>query len=188
MKEWFQSLLSADLAVENWVTVHRDLDLTQVFMWITQLGNVYAISALFVFSFLVLLSMRKRVEALCLAGSLLACFLSTYFLKYELERPRPEHAFYLETSFSFPSGHASMSVVLYGMLAYLLVKRFKKMRQKMLVIVPSVLLVLLIGASRIYLDVHYLSDVLGGLLLGSIFLSLGIFFDRRACKMNVWKS
>lgn len=188
MKDLFLSLLSLDLTVENWITLHRDVELTQLFMWITQLGNVYVISALFAFTFLVLLSLRKRGEALILAGSLLACFLTTYALKYGVERPRPEHAYYLESSFSFPSAHASMSMVLYGMLAVFLMKRFKKMRHQLVVFLFVVLLVFLIGASRIYLDVHYLSDVVGGWLLGGTWLCIGIFFDRTACRMKVWKS
>lgn len=188
MKELFLSLLSMDLTVEKWITLHRNVELTQVFLWITQLGSVYAISAGFFFIFLVLLSLRKRAEALILAGSLLACFLTTYALKYGLERPRPEHAYYLESSFSFPSAHASMSLVLYGMLAVFLMKRFKKVRHQLVVFLSVVLLVFLIGASRIYLDVHYLSDVLGGWLLGGVWLCIGIFFDRTACRMKAWKS
>ena len=73
---------------------------------------------------------------------------------------------------SFPSGHAMGSLVAYGMLAYLLLRETHLGRhQRMLVIISAALLVLLIGLSRLYLGVHYFSDVIGGYAAGVVWLA-----------------
>ena len=88
-------------------------------------------------------------------------------------RPRPyfEHPLVLETSYSFPSGHATMSLIFYGMLAYFCVLALRTWRARTAVIFGASLLVLLIGFSRIYLGVHYFSDVVAGFASGGIWLS-----------------
>jgi membrane-associated phospholipid phosphatase len=88
-------------------------------------------------------------------------------------RPRPffEHPLLLETSYSFPSGHAMESFVVYGMLAYFAVLALRSWRARTAVVFGSALLVLLIGFSRMYLGVHYFSDVVAGYAAGGVWLS-----------------
>lgn len=99
--------------------------------------------------------------------------------KEVFSRPRPINQLITETGFSFPSGHATMAIVFFGCLVYL----FSKEKKKTLTI--SIILILLIGLSRIYLRVHYLSDVLAGFILGSLILATGIYLDK---KLNRHKS
>lgn len=87
--------------------------------------------------------------------------------KYLFSKPRPTDSLVLETSFSFPSSHASISFVLFILIYFYFENNFKN---KKLFLSFGVFLILLIGFSRIYLNVHYLSDVLGGYLLGAIVL------------------
>jgi len=96
-----------------------------------------------------------------------------HLLKGLFERPRPyfEHPLLIETSYSFPSGHAMESFVVYGMLAYFAVLALRSWEARVGVVFGAALLVVLIGFSRMYLGVHYLSDVLAGYAAGGVWLS-----------------
>lgn len=107
-------------------------------------------------------------------------------LKAVFSRPRPVFAepLAVEIYYSFPSGHAMLSLIAYGMLAYLLALRTPSRIGRILLIFAAVLLVVLIGISRLYLGVHYLSDVVAGYLAGSAWLAaciaaMGVIRRRR---------
>ena len=94
-------------------------------------------------------------------------------LKALFARPRQhfEHPLLVETSYSFPSGHAMGSLLAYGMLAYFAVLALGSWRSRVGAVFAVALLVLLIGLSRMYLGVHYLSDVAAGYAAGGVWLS-----------------
>src|SRR5215204_4117036 len=96
-----------------------------------------------------------------------------HLLKGLFERPRPyfEHPLLIETSYSFPSGHAMESFVVYGMLSYFAVLALRSWEARVGVVCGAGLLVVLIGLSRMYLGVHYFSDVLAGYAAGGVWLS-----------------
>jgi membrane-associated phospholipid phosphatase len=100
---------------------------------------------------------------------------TTYLLKHVVERARPAIDFmlYPETGFSFPSGHATAAMALYGFLLYTIWKHDKHFLKKPFVILLSALIVL-VGVSRLYLGVHYLTDVLVGYAIGLIWLFIGV--------------
>jgi undecaprenyl-diphosphatase len=86
------------------------------------------------------------------------------------------------SDFSFPSGHAFLAVTFYGLMAYLVVRRMRSLAARVLVIVLALAIILLVGLTRIYLGVHFLSDVLGGYLGGLawlIFTIIGVEAARR---------
>lgn len=116
--------------------------------------------------------MRLGVWIAALVGGEVLNFL----LKGVFARPRPTFSDPLATAlyYSFPSGHAMMSLVAYGMLGYFLYRRLRQRWARVAVSVGLIVLILLIGFSRIYLGVHYLSDVLAGFLVGGIWLSFCI--------------
>jgi undecaprenyl-diphosphatase len=97
-------------------------------------------------------------------------------LKQFFARPRPIFADPLQTAanYSFPSGHAMFSAIAYGVLAYFILLGLKQRWQRIAVIIGMLLLVLLIGLSRIYLGVHYFSDVVAGYAAGSTWLSISV--------------
>jgi undecaprenyl-diphosphatase len=118
--------------------------------------------------------LRKRVFLFPLWLSVGGAELVTLILKNTVVRQRPEMAAIIEQSFSFPSGHATIAVALYGFLAYILFRLYKTRKIKIITCVAVVFLVLLIGVSRLYLGVHYVSDVLAGYLVGALWLSIGM--------------
>ena len=87
---------------------------------------------------------------------------------------RPLNSLITETSSSFPSGHSMISVILFGFLIYFSIKHLKSKSAKITITILSALLILIIGLSRIYLNVHWFSDVLAGFALGAFILLFSI--------------
>lgn len=103
-------------------------------------------------------------------------------LKVIVKRERPDISLWLvsENNFSFPSGHSMTSFVFYGIICYFIYNSKISLNNKIVIISLLGLLVILIGMSRIYLGVHYFSDVIGGFLWGFVVLLLGInYLNRR---------
>tara|TARA_R110001583_G_scaffold146830_1_gene298859 strand:- start:6179 stop:8311 length:2133 start_codon:yes stop_codon:yes gene_type:complete len=109
-----------------------------------------------------------------LAVSVASCELLTVLGKLMFHRPRPDGGLIEAGGFSFPSGHASISVAFYGFVIYLAMRTVRLWRTRLNLLMLGVLVALLIGFSRLYLGVHYLSDVVAGYLVGAMGLMLGI--------------
>ncbi len=110
-------------------------------------------------------------------------------LKLAVDRPRPGpdlvRAIGTAAESSFPSGHAFLAIVFWGFLAYLAYTHLKAPGLRPLALFISVAMILLVGASRVYLGAHWPSDVLGGYVAGSVCLVLLIWVERRR-SLNVW--
>jgi undecaprenyl-diphosphatase len=147
--------------------------LTTFFLVVTALGSMEAIALLSVVGAVVFGTWRRWLLfgtwVIAAGGSVMFILL----LKALFARPRPyfEQPLLLETYYSFPSGHAMEAVVLYGTLAYFAVLALRTWRARAAVILGTSLLVLLIGFSRMYLGVHYFSDVVAGYAAGGMWLS-----------------
>lgn len=116
----------------------------------------------------------RRKQALFFGITMLVSGILAYFFKYVVARTRPENALLVESFSSFPSGHALISAVLGGFIISFLISRIKHKTNKSILTILTVLAVLLIGATRIYLNVHWLSDVIGGFLLGLFVFSFSM--------------
>ncbi len=134
----------------------------------------------------VLLGLRRRWVVLGgWAAALIGGGVLDGVLKLVFRRQRPETAmdFLSKMSWSFPSGHSMGSLVTYGMLAYILVLAFRgRHRLQLAAMAGAVGLICAIGFSRLYLGVHYFSDVLGGFSAGALWLSAcisGLEISRR---------
>ncbi|MFK2876612.1 phosphatase PAP2 family protein [Rhodanobacter hydrolyticus] len=129
-----------------------------------------------------LLLARKRSWRLfvpwCVAlGGTAACGeLAKRFVKRV--RPFDGHGFVVGNGYSFPSGHAMMSMVFFGMLAYLLLRQFRPPRHRATV-ATAVALITIVGISRVMLQAHYLSDVLAGYALAAFWLVLSVSLAER---------
>lgn len=150
-------------------------DQIAVFKMITDLGDTPVLAVVGVGVGLVLLIRRRWLLLASWVITLAGGGLLNTTLKAFFQRSRPEFVspFVVESGWSFPSGHAMGSLITYGMLAYLLVLMMNRSLEK-LIIMGAVALVLLIGFSRLYLGVHYLSDVVAGYAAATVWLAASI--------------
>lgn len=139
--------------------------LTSFLKGITHFGDpLLIVTAIVIISFYFLKTNKKK-DALLLVGVSTLSFIVMITLKSLFQRERPNILSIIEiTGFSFPSGHAYFSAFLYGYLIYLI--RKEKPKHKNIYIGVLMFFILLIGFSRIYLGVHYLTDIIFGYTLG----------------------
>ncbi len=132
-----------------------------------------------VVSLLLFLHFRWKRATLWLVVNILGALVLDLTLKYAFHRPRPAPFFVaLPRTYSFPSGHALFSFCFYGMLAGLLMDRIKSRLEQILIWLAAAILVAAIGFSRVYLGVHYPSDVIAGYLTATLWVSTLIALDR----------
>ena len=118
---------------------------------------------------------KNKKIGLSIFSNLVIITVLNQLLKRILQRPRPtEFRIIEETGYSFPSGHSMVSMAFYGYLIYLIYKYVENRYVKWISIVLLSILICAIGVSRIYLGVHYTSDVLGGFLVSISYLILFI--------------
>lgn len=172
---------SLDELVLNFVEQMRTPFFTVFFKCITYLGEWSVVLPIALMVSVILILKRKKKQDAILAFISLGSLGVAFFLKSFIHRMRPLNGLINETSFSFPSAHAVISVVFYGFIIYLLLPKIKNKKLKALKIFIASILVLLIGFSRIYLGVHYLSDVLAGYIIGFIWFLIGIYLT---CAIN----
>ncbi len=115
---------------------------------------------------------QRKKESIFFACTMVLTAVITLILKETVKRARPFNALVNENTFSFPSGHVTASVVFFGLLCYIVLRNSKSYAIKLITILISGLFVLLISFSRLFLNVHWFSDILGGLFLG-LFISSG---------------
>jgi undecaprenyl-diphosphatase len=153
-------------------TVHRlsTRQLTAGMELVTQLGAPVSVITLSVIIAWRLAQTGRRRPAIAVVLATLGGDAVSELLKIVFHRPRPESFFgYTEpVSYSMPSGHALCSFVLYSLLAIMVTARIRPPAGKAMVWTAAVLVIALIGFSRVYLGVHYPSDVAAGWLLGLI--------------------
>ncbi len=169
-----EPLVAADVRIANLLYDFRDVVLIKFFLWVTTLGTWQVVLCFATLSSALMWLWRKRYDILPLWVTLGGSYLFFALTKLVVHRPRPDVAYYVEQGFSFPSGHAAAAVALYGFLAYAIFRGQEGWRAKASAVFTSVVVTLGIGLSRLYLGVHYLSDVWGGYLLGLLWLIIGI--------------
>lgn len=145
---------------------------TPIAKFITNFGGAIFIAVVAIF--LAIIIKNKKIAISILANLVIITGLNQ-LLKRILQRARPtEYRIIQETGYSFPSGHSMISMAFYGYLIYLIYKHVKNKYIKWISISLLSILICLIGISRIYLGVHYTSDVLGGFLISISYLVIYI--------------
>ncbi|QTM98627.1 phosphatase PAP2 family protein [Sediminibacillus dalangtanensis] len=149
-----------------------------VFRWLTELGSgTFLTPFTIVAALFLLLYSRDWLAALMMASGTLLGYRVNHWIKLAVERERPRLFSEAEgVGYSFPSGHAMVSLIAYGLLIYFLLKYVKSEKSALFLNIFGICLILLIGVSRYVIRVHYLTDVLGGYAFGFIFLSIWIGF------------
>lgn len=172
-------LINFDKLIGSWINSFQSVAGIKIFSLLTLFGKSYVIIFFTIITTVILWLLQKKWQIVGLLLSLIGSEAFTYATKLIVDRPRPEYAVYLEHSGSFPSGHSTVAVAFYGFLIYLLPKYLKTKRERVLIISTGSLLIILIGFSRLYLGVHYLSDILIGYLIGLLWLCLSINLTKK---------
>jgi len=137
---------------------------------ITTIGSAYVIIPVWIIS---IIAFRKKKESKYIFVNLGLIFIVNQLLKMIIARPRPEGLRIVEESgYSFPSGHSMVSMAFYGLFAYLIYKNVKNKYLKWISITALIIMITLIGLSRIYLGVHYASDVIAGFCISICYLMI----------------
>ena len=163
--------LTLDMFVYRLVILNlRSELLTAIMKVITNLSSAYVLIAITLGT---LLFVKNKKVGLCVASNLAIATILNQLLKYIIQRPRPEgYRLIAESGYSFPSGHSMVSMAFYGLIIYLIWKMVKNKKVKYISCGILGLLIPLIGFSRIYLGVHYASDVIGGFAISIAYLLL----------------
>jgi membrane-associated phospholipid phosphatase len=161
-----------DQTFADWLHEHASDPLTEFFEAVTTLGNGIVLAAVALLAAALLLRRGHRRESLLVALAFVGAEIVSYSLKLGFERDRPYFTDPLatETTFSFPSGHSTVSLAVYGALAVVVARRLRG-SARLLPFAAAAVLVGLIGFSRLYLGVHFLTDVLAGFAAGTAWLA-----------------
>jgi membrane-associated phospholipid phosphatase len=164
----------------NWLLTQTNPGGDRIFSTITYFGNALVISAGTIWLGFWLAKKKRWNQLIFLFLAVGGAALLNLILKNIFLRPRPNFplAYLVEKGFSFPSGHAMVSTAFYGAAAYLAFFVLKRWQNKLLVAFGCLAAALLIGFSRLYLGVHYLTDVIAGWSAGGLWLAVCILGDQ----------
>jgi undecaprenyl-diphosphatase len=168
------SITSADFSIDQALYAMRSPLSTKVFSLITELGSGAVVVALVVIAFVIFWRTGRWQYGIGMAVSVLGSLAVAEVVKYVVARARPPlylHAV-VETGYSFPSNHATVAMALYGFFIYAAWRAARTPWRSPLIILLCAI-ILLVGFSRIYLGVHYPSDVVAGYAIGFIFAWVG---------------
>ena len=176
-----EQILLIDINFYNILKKHIINDnLTPYIKLITFFGSAICLISI---TILLLIFIKDKKISFSITLNLILATLFNQALKHVIQRPRPsKYNIINESGYSFPSGHSMISMAFYGFLIYLIHKNIKNKYLKTLLITILSLLIIAIGLSRIYLGVHYLSDVIGGFIIAIIYLV--IYIKITTNKMN----
>ena len=162
-----------DDSIYNFLMGFRNDFLDAFFKTITHLGDTVVIMIIVV---VMLIFLNKKNRIILGSTTILTVGLNQG-IKHILRRPRPEHLRLIKQGgFSYPSGHSMIAICVYGIMIYLINKNVKNKKIKLTLTILLTILILAIGISRIYVGVHYPSDVLGGFSLSLVILILNLTF------------
>lgn len=172
-----REILIFDSVIYSFLVERRTNFLNLLFKFITQFGSATYIIVIMFFCMIFIKSKKYKIT---IPLNLIVITWLNILLKNIFLRPRPNELRLIEeTGFSFPSGHSMVSMAFYGYFIYLICKNVKNKYIKYISCVLLSVLILLIGLSRIYLGVHYASDVVAGLCFSMAYLifmiSVGIY-------------
>lgn len=170
-------LVALDSPVTRWLVAHRTPWLTTVMRTVTELGSAWFVIGLLTVVTVVLVARRVPRSAVLIAplSAAGAAALITA-VKLLIARPRPTigDVVAVANGFSFPSGHSAQGVATYGALAWVVAYLATRRRTQIAAWLAAIAVALLIGLSRMYLGVHWLSDVIGGYVLATCWLAVTV--------------
>ena len=182
-----KDILTFDENIISFVQKYISEDVTIWVLRLTDLGSIhFIVPAIIVVSLLLLWRKKYALVIFILSANVFGGILNKS-LKWFFKRERPDILpVIMEKGYSFPSGHSMGSLILYGSIAYILIHLVHSRWGKVMSILVAGFLILAIGISRIYLGVHYPTDIVGGYSIGTAFLLLCIlafrYYEQRTGK------
>lgn len=164
-----KEIMQGDIIGYNFVKTYLIKEqVTPIMKIVTFFGGATCLIGLTIILFIII---KNRKIGLLIGINLIIITILNQLFKFILQRPRPtEYRIINESGYSFPSGHSMISMAFYGFLIYLIYKYVKNKKLKYISITLISILIIFIGISRIYLGVHYTSDVLAGFLFSISYL------------------
>jgi len=179
----FDLIASLDSGAQTFFEALRIPLFTSFFRILTEMGNLVTLSFIVTVVVAYFILRRRNDVAVALVGAFIGATITVALFKLGIGRARPDilNALMVEHFSSFPSLHAALAVSVYGTLAHISVGRMRTDAGVFFIGALCIFLIILIGVSRLYLGVHYLSDVLGGYLVGGVwYLAAANYLTRRA--------
>lgn len=166
-----KGILNIDVSAYNLIVEKlRNPTLTTIMKSITTLGNPHNVIIICLVTSTIIFIQNKPLSLIVPLNLVITTCLNQ-FIKLIIKRPRPTGYRLINIGgYSFPSGHAMISVAFYGLYIYIINKTIKNKTLRIILDIVLLLIILLIGISRIYLGVHYLSDILAGYITSTIYL------------------
>lgn len=156
-------------------------NMTNIVKFITFFGSTSGIIIMCLISMFII--RNKKINIILVISLICATLINNYIFKLIFARERPNiNPIVIEDSYCFPSGHSMISMMFYGSLIYLVYKYINNKVLRYIIILCLSLLIMLIGFSRIYLGVHYFSDVIGGFILGICYLIVSTMVVKKIIK------
>jgi membrane-associated phospholipid phosphatase len=174
---WAKEAFGCDRAFLLWLHQFANPQLDRLMLFLTALGDPPAVVTIFLIASVWLVLKRHYTDgmrlAICCAGGVVI----NQGMKLLFAKPRPElwPRLIAETSFSFPSGHAVGAMVVYGFISYIIAKELRQY-QRYIYAIASILIIA-IGLSRLYLGVHYPTDIIAGYGIGFLWLTTCLKLD-----------
>ncbi|MES2315808.1 MAG: phosphatase PAP2 family protein [Patescibacteria group bacterium] len=174
-------MVKLDASFAHFLFQIRTPSLAKAFYVITNFADQITIAVIMIISLGYLFWKKELAYLYALLLTFIGTEGSVFLIKIFINRDRPgaDIAYYLETSKSFPSGHSAIAMAIFGFITNYVLHHIASYKNKSLVIFAGSILIALIGFSRLYLGVHFLSDVIGGFLIGGLWLVAGITFRER---------
>lgn len=161
-----------DIWLNERVTHLWSPQLNEVMIFITNIASPLNLSLFSIFLLVVLFIKKKWYYSILLVTGMTGGVLFKLLIKFLMQRERPLNALIEASGYSFPSGHATMAIIFFVTLLFAFKDEIKNSFLKLIFTGTTVLAFLLVGLSRVYLNVHWFSDVLAGFALGMFWLTL----------------
>ena len=174
-----------DSRISLGIAFFRTPFLTAMMESITYIGNALPMMILSAILAAVLAVKKIRHDLAFAVMVLGGAYILKSLVKYLAVRPRPDGGLIAASESSFPSGHALMTLVFFAIIIYLFKDRIKEGAKRAIFIILCIIIPLTVGLSRIYLNVHWASDVISGFFLGLAWVSIMIFSHKTMIIKNV---
>lgn len=171
-----EAITLLDVKVAQWLHAHASAGMTGFMLWVSNLHGMVGGPIMALMLAVYFHVKKQRYWLITTVAVLPGGMLLNVLLKYVFHRARPsfDHPLLTLPTYSFPSGHTANAALLYGLLACWLVLRCRGLGARLAIIAGACLMVMLVGISRMYLGVHYLSDVLAASAEGGAWLAVCI--------------